>query len=165
MTMSYLQGACLLVQTEKMMGYRWRRQLTWSRSSHLTSHANEWCLCLCNCVARASAVIRLWNVGSHGSISISISGIGWCNTPDSCRYICREEVSESQTHSFHVDTKGVGQDGSCMVRMSMHRVKKPGMVRQTKTPESLYVQRSSTGNLRVARANMKWRSEHARDKE
>ena len=52
-----------------------------------------------------------------------------------------------------------------MVHMSTHRGKKPGMVRQTKTPESPYVQRSSTGTLRVARGNVRWGREHARGKE
>jgi hypothetical protein len=69
----------------------------------------------------------------------------------------------------------VGQDGNRVVRMSTHRVKnpgigthllkKPGRVRQTKMPESPYVQRSSTGTTRVARANLRWRREHARGKE
>ena len=78
---------------------------------------------------------------------------------------------------FKTPQECVGQDGTRMVRMSTHHVKKPGMVRmgthhlkkpgmvrQTKMPESTYVQRSSTGT-RVARANLRWRREHARGKE
>ncbi len=78
---------------------------------------------------------------------------------------------------FKTPQECVGQDGNRMVRMSTHRVKKhhknpgigthhlkkPGMVRQM--PESPYVQRSSTGTRRVARANLRWRREHARGKE
>ena len=90
-----------------------------------------------------------------------------------------------QASSCHMPC--VGQDGNRVVRMITHRVKnpgigvrmsthrknpgigthhlkKPGMVRQTKMPESTYVQRSSTGT-RVARANLRWRREHARGKE
>jgi hypothetical protein len=52
-----------------------------------------------------------------------------------------------------------------MVRMGTHYVKKPGMVRHTKMPESPYVQRSSTGTTRVARVNKRWRRELARGKE
>ena len=51
------------------------------------------------------------------------------------------------------------------MRLSTHRVKKLGIVKQTKMAESPYVQRSSTGTTRVARANERWRREHARDKE
>ena len=81
------------------------------------------------------------------------------------------------TSPFKTPHECVGQDGNRMVHMSMHRVKKhhknpgigthhlkkPGMVRQM--PESPYVQRSSTGTMRVARANLRWRREHARGKE
>jgi hypothetical protein len=63
-------------------------------------------------------------------------GIAWCGT-------------------HHVKKPGIGTP----------HVKKPGMVRQTKMPESPYVQCSSTGTTRVARANERWRREHARDKE
>ncbi len=66
---------------------------------------------------------------------------------------------------FKTPQECVGQDGSRVVHMSMHRVKKPGLVRQTKTPESPRVQRSSTSTLRVARVNMRWRREHKRGKE
>ena len=52
-----------------------------------------------------------------------------------------------------------------MVRMSTHRVKKLGMVRQTKMPESPFVKHSSAGTKRLARANVRWRREHARGKE
>jgi hypothetical protein len=52
-----------------------------------------------------------------------------------------------------------------MVRLSTHRVKKLGMVIQTKMSESPYVQRSSTGTTRVARANVRWRREQVRGKE
>ena len=48
----------------------------------------------------------------------------------------------------------VGQDENRVVRMSTHHVKKPGLVRQTKTPESPRVQRSSTSTLGVTRANI-----------
>jgi hypothetical protein len=46
--------------------------------------------------------------------------------------------------------KSVGQDGNRMVRMG------------TQSP---YVQRSSTATMRLARANLRWRREHARGKE
>jgi hypothetical protein len=46
--------------------------------------------------------------------------------------------------------KSVGQDGNRMVRMGM---------------QSPYVQRSSTATMRLARANLRWRREHARGKE
>ncbi len=77
----------------------------------------------------------------------------------------------------------VGQDGSCMMRMNTHPVKmcmnthpvkmhinthpvkKIGTDRQTRIGKSPYVQRSSIGTARVARANMRWRREHARGKE
>ena len=69
----------------------------------------------------------------------------------------------------------VGQDVSRMVRMSTHHVKKQVDVRQrvkeqidvrqTKMPEFPYVQHSSAATARVARANMRWRSEHTTDKE
>ncbi len=83
----------------------------------------------------------------------------------------------------------VGQDGNRVVRMSTHLVKnlgigvrmsthlknpgigthhlkKPGMVRQMpESPDSPYVQRSSTGTTRVARTNLRWRREHVRGKE
>jgi hypothetical protein len=52
-----------------------------------------------------------------------------------------------------------------MVRMSTHCAKKGVDVRQTKMPESPYVQHSRTGTARVARANERWRREHARGKE
>ena len=52
-----------------------------------------------------------------------------------------------------------------MVHLSTHRVKKLGMVKQTKMAESPYVQRSSTGTTRVARANVRWRREQERGKE
>ena len=67
--------------------------------------------------------------------------------------------------AFKTPQECVGQVGSRMVRMSMHRVKKLGMVRQTKMPESPYVQRISTGTTRVARANVRGRREHVRGKE
>ena len=35
-----------------------------------------------------------------------------------------------------------------MVRLSTHRVKKLGIVRQTRMPKSPYIQRSSTGTTR-----------------
>ncbi len=66
---------------------------------------------------------------------------------------------------FKTPQECVGQDGSRMVHMSTHCVKKLGMVRQTKMPESPSVQRSSTGTTRVARANVRWRREHARGEE
>ena len=66
---------------------------------------------------------------------------------------------------FKTSQECVGQGGSHMVRMSTHRVKKLGMVRQTKMPESPYVQCSSTGTKRVARANVRWRRDQARGKE
>ncbi len=59
----------------------------------------------------------------------------------------------------------VGQDGSRMVCLSTHHVKKLGTDRQTRMPKSPYVQRSSIGTARVARANMRWRREHVRGKE
>jgi hypothetical protein len=59
----------------------------------------------------------------------------------------------------------VGQDGSCMVRLSTHRVKKLGTDRQTRMPKSPYVQRSSIDTARVARANERWRRKHTRGKE
>jgi hypothetical protein len=89
-----------------------------------------------------------------------------------------EKMAHSNVwHTHRENTESVGQDGNHMVRMSMHRVKKhhknpgigthhlkkPGIVRQM--PESPYVQRSSTGTMRVARANLRWRREHARGKE
>ena len=81
-------------------------------------------------------------------------------------YALRKVTWKSDVASpFKTPHECVGQDGSWMVRMSTHRVKKPGMVRQTKTPESPYVQHSSTGTLRVATANMRWRREHTRGKE
>ena len=52
-----------------------------------------------------------------------------------------------------------------MVHMSMHRAKKGVDVRQTKMPESPYVQHSRAGAARVARANERWRREHTRGKE
>ena len=57
--------------------------------------------------------------------------------------------------SSHRKNPGIG--------IGTHHLKKPGMVRQM--PESSYVQRSSTGTTRVARANLRWRREHARGKE
>ena len=66
---------------------------------------------------------------------------------------------------FKTPQECVGEDGSCMVRMSTHHVKKLGMVRQTKMAESPYVQHSSTGTKRVARANVRWIREHTRGKE
>jgi hypothetical protein len=92
-----------------------------------------------------------------------------------------------QASSCHMPC--VGQDGNRVVRMITHRVKnpgigvrmsthrknpgigthhlkKPGMVRQMpESPESPYVQQSSTGTTRVARMNLRWRREHARGKE
>jgi len=59
----------------------------------------------------------------------------------------------------------VGQDGSRMVHMSTHCAKKGVDVRQTKMPESPYVQHSRAGAARVARANERWRREHTRSKE
>ena len=68
--------------------------------------------------------------------------------------------------SFKTPQECVGQDGSRMVGLSTHRVKKLGIVRQTRMPKSPYVQRSSTGTTRVvARANTRWRREHVRGKE
>ena len=52
-----------------------------------------------------------------------------------------------------------------MVRLSTHCVKKLGMVRQTKMAGSPCVQRISTGTMRVARANVRWRRDQARGKE
>ena len=52
-----------------------------------------------------------------------------------------------------------------MLHMSMHRAKKEVHVRQTKMPESLYVQHSRAGTAREARANERWRRENARGKE
>jgi hypothetical protein len=66
--------------------------------------------------------------------------------------------------SFKTPQECVGQDGSRMVRMSTHRAKKGVDVRQTKMPESPYVQHSRAGTARVARANERWRREHARGK-
>jgi len=66
--------------------------------------------------------------------------------------------------SFKTPQECVGQDGSRMVRMSTHRAKKGVDVRQTKMAESLYVQHSRAGTARVARANERWRREHARGK-
>ncbi len=70
---------------------------------------------------------------------------------------------------------GVGQDGSPMVqtsshcekkvRTSLHRERKGVDVRQTKMSKSPYVQHSRAGTARVARANERWRREHARGKE
>jgi hypothetical protein len=89
---------------------------------------------------------------------------------------------------FKTPQECVGQDGNRVVRMSTqsvknpgigvrmsthrknpgigtHHLKKPGMVRQMpESPESPYVQRSSTGTTRVARTNLRWRREHARGK-
>ncbi len=59
----------------------------------------------------------------------------------------------------------VGQDGSYMVRTSLHRERKGVDVRQIKMSESPYVQHSRTGTGRVARANERWRREHAIGKE
>ncbi len=59
----------------------------------------------------------------------------------------------------------VGQDGSRMVRTSSHRERKGVDERQTKMSKSPYVQHSRTGTARVARANERWRREHARGKE
>ena len=67
--------------------------------------------------------------------------------------------------AFKTTQECVGQDGSHMVHLSTHRVKKLGMVRLIKMAESPYVQRISTGTMRVARANVRWRKEHARGKE
>ena len=66
---------------------------------------------------------------------------------------------------FKTPQECVGQDGSHMVCMSMHRAKKEVDVRQTKMPESPYVQHSRAVTARVARANERWRREHARGKE
>ena len=88
-----------------------------------------------------------------------------------------EKMAHSNVwHTHRENTESVGQDGNHMVRTSSHCVKnpgigvrtsthhkKPGMVRQM--PESPYVQRSSTSTTRVARANLRWRREHARGKE
>ncbi len=49
------------------------------------------------------------------------------------------------------------------MRMSTHRVKRQVGIRQTKMPESPSVQHSSAATARVARANVRWRREHARD--
>ena len=51
------------------------------------------------------------------------------------------------------------------MRMSTHRVKRQVGIRQTKMPESPSVQHSSVATARVARANLRWRREHARGKE
>ena len=63
---------------------------------------------------------------------------------------------------FKTPQECVGQNGNRMVCMSVHRVKTRGLVRQTKTPESPRVLRSSASTLGVARANMRWRREHLR---
>ena len=52
-----------------------------------------------------------------------------------------------------------------MVHMNTHPVKKLGTDRQTRIGNSPYIQRSSIGTARVARANMRWRREHMRGKE
>jgi len=53
-----------------------------------------------------------------------------------------------------------------MVRMSTYRAKKGVVdIRQTKMPGSPHVQHSRAGTVRVARANERWRREHARGKE
>ena len=52
-----------------------------------------------------------------------------------------------------------------MVRMNTRPVKKLGTDRQTRIGKSPYVQHSSIGTTRVARANMRWRREHAKGKE
>ena len=77
--------------------------------------------------------------------------------------------------SFKTPQECVGQDGSRMVQMSSHREKKvrtsfhrerKGVdVKQTKVSESPYVQHSRAVTARVARANERWRREHARGKE
>ncbi len=61
----------------------------------------------------------------------------------------------------------VGRDGSHMVRMNTHPVKKLETDRQTRIGKSPCVQRScsSIGTARVARANMRWRRERVRGKE
>ena len=58
--------------------------------------------------------------------------------------------------SFKTPQECVGQD---------NHAKKEVDVRQTKMPEFPYVQHSRAGTARVARANERWRKEHARGKE
>ena len=75
-------------------------------------------------------------------------------TPQEC-------VGQDGNHMVHTSSHCVKNQG-IGVRTSMHH-KKPGMVRQM--PESPYVERSSTSTTRAARANLRWRREHARGKE
>jgi hypothetical protein len=51
------------------------------------------------------------------------------------------------------------------MHINTHPVKKIGTDRQTRIGKSPYEYTSSIGTARVARANMRWRREHARGKE